>query len=820
MANLTKPQEDTAAMLDTQCYHCGSPCEEELLEADGKAFCCNGCKTVYEILSENELCTYYDLENNPGIQLKSRNFGDKFAFLDNEEIARQLLSFADESLHKVTLFLPAMHCSSCIWLLENLYKLQEGILHSRVNFMRKELTLSFNPQQISFREVAELLATLGYEPRINLESTQRDQQQRENRSLYYKIGIAGFCFGNIMLFSFPDYLALEDWMGEGYYKSFFGYMNILLSLPIFFYAASGYFSSAFKSLKAGVINLDVPIALGILALFGRSLYEILSQTGAGYMDSLAGLLFFLLVGKWFQSRTYESLSFERDYRSYFPLAVNLKVGEEIKSQTVTSLKKGDIILIRNQELIPADSILLSEEAFIDYSFVTGESQAIHKRRGDYIYAGGRQIGTQIQLAVEKEVSRSYLTQLWNSEAFNKNNTQDRLHRHVAMFSKYFTYATLLVAFSALLFWWTYDASLMWKVFASVLIVACPCALALSTPYAFGNTMRIFGRNRFYLKNSNVIGHLAEIQQLVFDKTGTITYADDSELEFIGEALNPQENTALASLTSQSTHPLSKKISAALAAKPPSLPQNFEEIEGLGIRGEIEGRVWHIGSLTFMPNPPSEEISKKVQSEVHLSIDGQYRGYFIFQNKYRNGFEQLSKELKAKDYKLSVLSGDNSGERTRLQEILGKETTMHFEQKPKDKLKFIAALQKQKQQVLMLGDGLNDAGALQQSDVGIAISEDTTAFSPACDAILDASNFHKLGDFLAFSHTAMRVVRASFVLSLMYNLCGLAFAVSGTLSPVIAAILMPLSSITVVAFVVAASNILAYRKGLLQNLELF
>ncbi|GAB4397100.1 MAG: heavy metal translocating P-type ATPase metal-binding domain-containing protein [Microscillaceae bacterium] len=765
-------------------------------------------------MAQNNLCNYYNLEKSPGKPQKNRDFGDRFAFLDNPEIAQTLLSFQSETLSKASLLLPNIHCSSCIWLLENLYRLHAGIRYSRVNFMRRELSVSFDPQQISFREVAEMLGSLGYPPQINLQDLKAKKQKSENLHLLYKIGITGFCFGNIMLLSFPDYLAVEDWVDESY-QYFFGYLNILLALPVFFYSSSDYFRSAYQSLRARAINLDVPIALGILALFGRSLYEIISVTGAGYLDSLAGLLFFLLVGRWVQNRTYESLSFERDYASYFPLAVKVRQpsSSEVEIRTVTSLKKNDLIQIRNQELVPADSILLSERAFIDYSFVSGEAEPLEKIQGDYIYAGGRQIGPSIELAVQKEVSQSYLTQLWNSEIFQGEAPQ-KIPRHVALFSKYFTFGTLSIAFGALGFWAWQDPTLMWNAFTAVLIVACPCALALSTPYALGNTMRIFGRNHFYLKNSDVVAHLAEIQHLVFDKTGTITHSQQADIQFVGLSLGSKEQEAIKSLTVHSTHPLSRKITAFLEEAQVLPVDYFKEIDGQGLFGRVNGQSLRLGSRHFVE--PEREDSPAPEapmaSRVYVGLDGQMLGYFEVQNAYRPGLAALLEDLQ-KHYPTSLITGDNAAEQTRLEAIFGPKAELCFQQKPIQKLEYIRQKQATGQKTLMLGDGLNDAGALRQSDVGIALTEDTTSFSPACDAILDAKGFGRLAQFLSFSRTTMRVIRVSFGISLAYNLFGIAFAVSGTLSPVIAAILMPISSVTVVAFVVAATNLLAKGKGL-------
>ncbi|MCF6361357.1 MAG: heavy metal translocating P-type ATPase metal-binding domain-containing protein, partial [Cyclobacteriaceae bacterium] len=504
------------------CYHCGEICEDEVIEFDAKPFCCNGCKMVYEILDENDLCNYYDLENSPGTNLKNRNYDEKFAYLENEEIKKQLLNFSSDNLNKIVFTVPSIHCSSCIWLLEHLDRLREGVLHSRVNFVRKEVALDYDPSQISLKTVVELLSTLGYEPEINLQNASKSKSKKENRKLYLQIGVAGFAFGNIMMLSFPEYFGFEGL--DDSVRAFITYINILISLPVVFYSANSYFISAYKGLKQKYINIDVPIAIGVIALFLRSLYEILIQSGPGYLDSLAGLIFFLLIGKWFQSRTYESLSFERDYKSYFPIAVTRVSENGSEMVQITDLKQGDVIEVRNQEIIPGDAELISESASIDYSFVTGEAEAIRKSQGDYIYAGGRQVGSTVRLQIKKAVSQSYLTQLWNNEAFKEENTYDSL---IDRISKYFTFAVLLIALVSAIYWYFNDPSHILNSFTAVLIVACPCALSLATPFTLGNAMTILGKHKLYLKHMKVLENLWSINSIVFDKTGTLTKNEEA-----------------------------------------------------------------------------------------------------------------------------------------------------------------------------------------------------------------------------------------------------------------------------------------------------
>lgn len=784
------------------CYHCGDPCGEDHLNFDDKDFCCQGCKTVYEILNENDLCDYYSLEESPGYSLANKSTG-LFDFLQSAEVKKQLLEFADENQERVSFFIPNIHCSSCIWLLEHLDRLEPGVIHAKVNFSKRKVSLAYDPSQLTLQQLAELLDRIGYAPMINLEEDESENEKTYDKQLLIKLGIAGFCFGNVMLLSFPEYLGLENIEQE--YQTVFRWISALMSLPVLLYSANDYFISAFKSLRQKYINIDVPIALGVITLAIRSFYEVISQTGAGYFDSLVSLIFFLLIGKWFQGLTYRNLSFERDYKSYFPLAVQRVINGITDPVLVKEIKKGDQLLIRNSEVIPADAILIDDKAGIDYSFVSGEAEPVQKVKGDLIYAGGRLVGKQAHFIAQKDVSQSYLTSLWNQHDF-ENETEKR--SLIDQISQYFTLIIIAIATGAAIFWQFNDPSKTWLVFTAVLIVACPCALALATPFTHGSVLRVFSRNKFYLKSAKVIEAIQKVNHIVFDKTGTLTKNTDQDIQFIGEELTTSEAEIIALAISSSTHPLSRQIGKGLGYFKFDNYQleAFEEIQGKGIDAVVNGLGVRIGSASFVQ---AEKYEGEIQTRVFIRFGENIRGYFLIQNTYREGVEELVEQL-SDSYSLSLLSGDNESERQRLQEFFPAGTNMHFNQSPHDKLADVQRLQESGKEVMMLGDGLNDAGALQQSDVGLAIAEDISNFSPASDAILEANDLPKLNAFFGLSHKAKNIVVWSFVISFMYNIGGLSFAVAGWLTPLVAAILMPLSSITVVLFTTLAVNLYAKR----------
>ncbi len=816
MSQITLEQKKNTQSVSNTCFHCNEGCGNDIISLKEKSFCCHGCKMVYEILNEKDLCQYYDLDEQAGNSLRGKK-QLQFAWLDDELIQSQLIDYQDDISTKVTFYLPTIHCASCVWLLENLFKFNEGILHSKINFIKKEIYLTFNTSKVSMRQLAELLSSIGYAPEINFGDLDRSQRKRVDKKLIYQLGVAGFSFGNIMLLSFPEYLGLNEMNAVGFQK-WFGLLNILLALPVVTFSGKDYLQSAWQSLRYRHLNIDVPISIGILALFGRSVFEILSGVGAGYLDSLAGLIFFLLIGKWFQQITFNHLSFERDYKSYFPVATLLQNG---KTTSIQNLKAGDIIIVKNKELIPADGILMEGRGSIDYSFVTGESDAVSKIKGDRIFAGGKQIGESIQIQITKAVSQSYLTQLWNDAIFTKPIDRESGKRSINQsqfladkIGKYFTYIILSIAFLTLFYWMTIDVGMAINAFTSVLIIACPCAVALSIPFTFGNAIRILGRHGFYLKNTQVIEQFQKIDRVVFDKTGTLTSSmntstpqqKNNTIAFHGNDLSEIEKNGIALLVGQSSHPLSQQILKFLSREhpPKTIIKNFKEHEGKGLEAIVYQQTIKIGSADFTNNIPQKEAS------VFIQINSENRGFFSIRNNYREGFKAIVKFYENEN-SIYLLSGDNEKSRYDLEPIF--KTNLYYNQNPKSKLNFIKKLQVQGGKVLMFGDGLNDAGALQQSDVGVVIAEDTNNFTPACDAILDAKAFTQLPKFSKYMRACYRLVFIAYGLAFIYNLIGLSFAIQAKLSPVIAAILMPASSITIVLFGVLSGTFLAWKIGL-------
>lgn len=810
MSILTAPE--ATSDIRHVCYHCGEECRDEILHSDDHEFCCDGCLTVYDLLKESDLCQYYNIEGAQGISPDASFYKGKYDHLDLPEVYGKMIEFTDGRLTTVYWYIPKMHCSSCIWLLEHLYRLNPAVRSSVVNFPEKKVRITFEAPAIKLSELAALLTRIGYEPYLSMDDLSGKKNSKWNRTRLYKIGIAGFAFGNIMMLSFPEYFHLGQNTSDQNLRTLFGVLNLALSLPVLFYCAADFYKSAWAALKGRYLNIDAPIALALSCVFLISIYQLATQSGPGYLDSFAGAVFFMLVGRYFQDKTYAGVSFDRDYKSYFPVAISIlnELGETRKP--ITDLQKGDRMLVRNEELIPADAVLQSAAAMIDYSFVSGESQPVERRKGDTIYAGGKQKGAAIELEVLREVSQSYLTQLWNNEAFTRE--KDDVNKSLAArINRYFSLIVLGIAVVTFLIWFFiyHNPETAFLAFTTTLLVACPCALLLSSTFTNGNLLSVFSRNRFYPKNAHSIERLAHIDAVVFDKTGTITLPDDAQIDFTGQPSTQEELVMIKSLVSQSSHPLSRLLTKYLADVPASrrVLSGFSETSGKGMSAQWGTRIVKVGSAAWVGAHADDQAGQQA-SRVYISIDDVVKGYFTIRSKYRPELPETLLALRNAGIATYLLSGDRPTDRDMLAPLFGENATLLFNQKPEQKLDFVRELQRGGRHVLMVGDGLNDAGALRQSDVGLAVSDDINNFSPSCDAIVEGNQLSLLPGYISLAQSGQRIIRQSFTISLIYNILGLSFAITGHLSPVIAAILMPVSSITIVAFTTLASNAAARR----------
>ena len=773
------------------CYHCGDPCAEEHRVHDGHDFCCHGCEVVYDLLNEAGLCDYYSLERQPGVKQRASVDEQRLELFDLTEVRSKVVEFEESGIVRARFHVPQMHCSSCIWLLENLQRIEPAVIRSRVSFADKELTITFREERLPLGRLVALLRRIGYGPQLTASSRDRERSGVP-RMIYIRLGVAGFIFGNTMMFSFPEYLGAGTEEGL---KTGFQWLTILFSIPVVFFLSTDFFRSAWAGIRSRQVNIDQPIAIGIVALWTRSLWEVMTGIGPGYFDSLAGLLFFLLIGRWYQAYTYRALRFDRALEDFLPLIVLRKTGDGEVPVKVSELVVGDHIVVRDQELVPVDAILRTGIGHIDNSFITGEPLPVRNEVGATIKAGGRQRGAAIELEVVRSFAESRLKRLWAEQ--DHATERPAMPRMIDQVARRFTLAVFLISLGAGLYWWGKDSAQVWPVVTAVLIVACPCALALSMPFAYGHTIRMLGNRGLFLRDAEVVERMAHIDAVVFDKTGTLTAREAHEVGWHGSVLAGDARVRVRSLARNSTHPLSAVLYNGIKSELQDAIE-VEEVPGQGIAGTVKGLSVRIGSAAFCG--ASEVPREHGEAHVHITIGGVHQGHFAIRKRARSGIAGAVQRLRSR-MRVALLTGDAQVDPELSSAFQGAEVRTGCT--PAQKAEAVAASQQQGRRVLMVGDGLNDAGALAQSDVGITVTETSAALTPASDAILDAQAVDRLPEFLQFTRRARRIVIGSLLISLCYNVCGVSFAVSGQLTPLIAAILMPLSSVSVVGFVTVA-----------------
>ncbi len=783
------------------CAHCGEPCDSGGVTSDAGSFCCTGCEAVHTLLGSKGLAAFYACEVPVGVSQRQASAGrpDRFSVLDDPTVRPRFIVSDDGEQALAKFAVPGLHCASCVWLLERIGRVDDRIGRTEVDLLRRTVSVTFDPSRIRLSEVATALAGVGYEPLLTGETPATSTPAR--RQLYTRIGLAGFAFGNIMLFSIPRYAngaPIEDG-----FQRLFDTFNIVLALPVLFYSASGFFTGAWQAMRRRTVSLDVPIVIGLVTLVVRSLVDIGMGRGEGYLDSFAGLVFFLLIGRLFQQQAFDWIGFDRTFRSFFPLSVLVEGpdGSGPASTSIDHLRPGHRIVLRPEEVVPVDSRLVEGQALVDYAFLTGEREPVLVEAGGLVRAGGRLTAAAARFDVLREVTQSELAALWT----RGDAPAPRAHWLTdvsATFGGWFVVVAMVLAAAGFAFWWPNGPKAL-DVATAVLIIACPCALTLSAPITLGTAMTMLGRRGWYLKEPAVVLDLSRVSTVIFDKTGTLTTAGATSVEAPG--LTEVDLDLVRALAASSVHPVCRAITRAGMSR--RSVDHVRETPGRGIRGRVDGHDVVLGSAAFVGDdchaqednrtatrPRGDETTTMSLPGTIVAIDGRVRGRIVISAPVRDGIEAAVSTLAATG-PVSLLSGDRDVGDPRWPRLFG--TRTYFGQTAHQKRDHVAALRADGAHVLMVGDGLNDAGAFEAADTGLAVSDDTACIVPACDVVVGGTRLATLPHVLAYARRARQTIVICFGISLLYNVIGLSLALAGLLSPLVAAVLMPVSSLTVV-----------------------
>lgn len=793
-----------------ECDHCGNQIRLVRIESrvgeDLKTFCCEGCETVYSIIHSIGGDYYYKLRGRTKldpVRIETESSAEEESFLFQKFVRK----FGDVS--EVSIQITNIHCSACVWINEKVLNEEDGILSANINFATARVKIKFDDSKISLSKILNTIRSIGYKPILYLEGNASEEKTKYLKSLFLRIGVAGFSFGNIMILSVALYSGYFSGI-DLEFKRLFHYVSWVFATPAYLYSGYPFMEGFFRSIKRRTLSMDFLLFFGISLAYFYSIYVTITDRGEVYFDSVAMIYFFILIGKYFEEKARVFASDKIESLLCKLPEISIKVIED-KVVTIPSneIKTGDILKVAPGKRIPVDALSLSEAAYVDESFLTGESEAIQKRKGDTVLAGSLAIDSPLLLLAKSDYQNSTLSslKLRLEEALHLKPKIQILTERIA---SYFITSVFFISFLTFCFWiWNtngdFEKSLI--VMISVLIVACPCALGIAVPTALVTNHILNASKGVLLKNPSVVEKLYKTTEIFLDKTGTLT-----EGKFLVQKITIPTNflPIVYKIEKEVEHPLAKSLvkhfekeeSLVILAKG-FLVQTITNVPGKGVVAEVknsegETHSYRIGNLSFLTDSNQNLLNREPKEDgtyIYFEQDGIYIGYIRLSDQIRSGAKDFILDLQKSFKKITILSGDRI---TSVEKIANEIGIPNFkgELSPEDKRKIVLEAQRKGETVLMVGDGINDSLALGVADVSISHSEAEDLSLEKSDIVLTSGNLNGILLSLHSAKITRNVIFQNILLSLFYNSIMLPLAMFGYMLPVICATFMALSSLTV------------------------
>ncbi len=782
------------------CAHCLQPVPNELLTAgDEPQFCCSGCRTVHAALSDHGLLSYYTkrstFEEGTSAAI-GRATEHSYAHFDDLQFISSHATVRGD-LVQIEMYLEGLHCPACIWLVEKLPTLLEGVLEARSSFAEGRLRVIFDPRRSKLSEIAQTLDSLGYPPHPAGNGRNREAQRRLDRALLVRIGVAAAAFGNVMLLSFALYSGEAQGMSAST-EQFFRWLSFLIAVPSVLWTASTFLRGARSAVVTRTPHMDLPVSIGILAALGWGTWATFSGDGHIYFDTVTMLVFLLLVGRWLQGRQQRIANEATDLMfALAPSTSRVIAGDEIKEVPTDTVDVDALVEVRSGERIGVDGVVIDGSSEIDESLLSGESNPVRARTGDVVNAGTVNLSGRLLVRATRTGRDTRLAKLVKEveEAAARKAPivmlADRL-------SGVFVVVVMALAAVTLAIWGIEDGL---QHAIALLIVTCPCALGLATPLAASVALGRAAKHGALIKGMQYLEALAKPGLIVFDKTGTLTTGGLAVVDYDGDA---QTAALIRAAETHSSHPLAKALLRDLPLSAALVASSHREETGLGVVATIDGKQVVVGSARLAErhcqldrsSRRSRELIARGLSPVYVVVDGQLRACVGIGDTLRPDARRCLLELRQRGYELAILSGDRQEVVDHVVAQLGLPfRTAVGQQSPENKLHFVED-ERRRGVVYMVGDGVNDAAALAAATVGIAVQGGAEASLAAADVFTTQSGLTPLLMMVRGARKTMSVIYRNLGFSLIYNLAAAALAVAGVVSPLIAAVLMPLSSLTV------------------------
>jgi P-type Cu2+ transporter len=786
------------------CAHCGLPVPAARLEPlNREQFCCDGCRSVFAILHEAGLDDYYaqrdSADTGAGAPQRSQR---KFEEFDEPAFRESHCRASAGGIMRSEFYVEGVHCSACIWLLERLPRVTPAVLEARYDVTRSVLEIAWDPTAAPLSAVARALDSLGYTPHPAHSTSIALEQRKGDRALLLRLGIAGAAAGNVMLLALALYSGTYAGMAAEY-AALFRWGSLVIATPTVFWVGNVFFRGGLAALRTRTPHMDLPVSLGLLAGYVGSAVNTVRGEGEVYFDSLCTLIFLLLVGRYLQ-RSHQRRSAKASdlLNALAPTTACLVDGEALREVPANALSVGSIVEVRVGERVAVDGVIRDGSSALDTSLLTGESFPVEVTVGDRVHAGTTNLSAPLRIRVESVGTETRLGRLMQSvEATQRERAPVvRLADRVA---GYFVLAIIAIAALTLLVWAQLDASHAIDHTVALLVVTCPCALGMATPLAVSAALRAAARRGILFKGGEFIEELARPGIIIFDKTGTLTEGRLALVSWQGDAA-VQAFVRAAEATSG--HPIARAFQRSFGESELRCEQR-REYPG-GVHATVAGREVLVGSQSFVRGAVSSlPVWALTSAKAHaaagrtpvlIALDGEVCAIAAFADTIRADAAASLHKLAELGFQLEVLSGDDQRVVDAIVRQLGVPLPYAVGgASPEAKLERVSGLRANGQRVFMVGDGVNDAAAMAAANVGIAVHGGAEACLSAADVFTTRPGLETVARAAAGSRRTMQVIRAGIALSLAYNMLGIALAVTGHLGPLWAAILMPISSITVV-----------------------
>ena len=790
----------TASDVEVPCTHCGLPVMAPDSDAEAQ-FCCAGCATAYAILTSHGLGKYYGFADRRDVPVRST--GRAYEEFDHQAFAERYVTRTGDGLSRVELYLEGVHCASCVWLVERMPIVVDGVARAELDIRRSLAVLEWDSASVTLSEIARSLDQLGYPPHPYRGVARDAMRRREDRAMLVRIGIAGAIAINVMLAALALYAGEANGMDPAMAR-FFRWTSLILVVPAFVWPGRVFFTGAIAALRARSLHMDLPIAIALSGGFISGAVNTIRDAGPVYFDGLSVLILLLLAGRFLQQRGQRLATDSAELlHAVAPMTARVVEHDAVREVPTDALMPGMIVDVRAGDSFGADGRVVTGRSAVNLALLSGESKPVSVSAGDQVFAGTLNLEAPLRVRVEQSGESSRIARI-----LRQVEDSARRRAPVVLLADRMAgvFVAAVVTAAVLVYAWKLRVAPARALDDAIalLIVTCPCALALATPLAITVAVGRAARRGMLVKGGDALELLATPGTLVLDKTGTITEGRVALIEWHGDDSVRQ---LVLSMETESAHPIAEGIRRAWADLPPLPVTESRHVIGGGLEATVAGRNVRIGSPRFVAEgaprtlPDVREIVDRADptlTPVHVAVDGEIVGVALMGDRIRSDAKPALEALRARGWNAVMLSGDSRS----VVDAVGAELGFTRDQvrgaaSPEEKLAFVEELKARGERVVMVGDGVNDAGAIAAAHVGIGVHGGAEACLATADIYLARPGLTPLVELTDGARRTMRVIRRNIAFSLCYNVLGAGMAIAGLLTPLIAAVLMPASSLTVV-----------------------